>query len=281
MLFIEPSSNYPRSNESSEEVFIKGGSFNHIGGVDDTFILTINNDQYDLSRGAFKETIEDLLPFANVMVTDLKGLNRDAFFNVVNSLKMIKKSDDLYPLFKNDIEEVFKSIKDINPGTVAAYFIGCDNISDYFSDEHQCDPKCSSSLNDDNSVCEDTILIYHNGDFIALNNSNSSTCYIYIGPDEDLEFTRDNIKSLKNGNISSVILVYGNSDGSYKEITDPIPIKQLTVHDYHEHPASENGNHESNGINKTGIAIGIGFSILALIILLLILWRNSRLPYFN
>jgi hypothetical protein len=263
----------------NEEIIFKGeSSYDHIGGPNDVFMIKFDDNQYNLSRNALYESLEELNLLAEISVTDLTTDQKDCFRTVVNALKILKNSDELYGIIMLDINKIFNEIKVVKPGTVAAYFIGCKNSeeSGIFSDNLGCDPKCTSSLNDSDSslVCEDTVLIYSNGEFTSLNDSNSSNCYIYIGHDEDIDFSRKNVKELKNAGISTVVLVYGNSDGSYKEITNPLPLTQLSVHDNHNNTASENDT--KTGTNKTGIAVGLGFATLALIILILILWRNRR-----
>jgi hypothetical protein len=217
---------------------------------------------------------------AGVSIRQLTPEHTEAFKGVMEALRLLYGSQALYDLVLTDIRNVFNDVGEIKPGTVAAFFIGCFN-DDKFPGPMGCSPKCAASLPPTEGTpgyvnCDDLVLIYSGGLFSSLNEKSSSHAYIYIGDVDFQGFTSENIRELRNAGIENASLVFGNQDGTYREVSSAITVDKLPIGRENPVQSSSIQSEETNNNNGAGVVVLI--IILVIIILLaVLLYRNYYL----
>lgn len=287
------------SYSSDQSYFVKGddnkddaiNTYEHVGGEEDVFIINSQGGSFQLNRKTLKETLFDLKNHANVSVRQLNPDYTESFRSIVEALRLLYGSQALYDLVLADIRNVFSDVKDVRPGTVAAFFIGCFN-DDKFPGPMGCSPKCAASLPPSEGTpgyanCEDLVLIYTEGLFSSLNIKRSSHAYIYIEDSNFTGFTNENIHQLKDAGIENASLVFGNQDGSYREITSSLSIDQLphkveTITPTSTStltPQSSSVVPQQNEPTNTGAGAAIAIIIIIIIILLIVVLYRAYNPW--
>jgi len=281
-----------KSNEFKNKGFVSKGdtkenSYEHKGGDGDIFIIKSNNESFELSRNTLKEALIQLKEESNKEIQNLNGNNTESFRSIVETLHILYDIPELYNIIIKDIRNIFEDIKVIKPGTVSAFFLGCSS-NDNFTGPLGCNPKCVSSLKPPKnelessfSECNNLVLIYNTSSdsFNSINDKTSSHVYIFISDTTFTGFSKDNISQLENAQIKTVTLIYGEIDGSYKEISSPmaitdLPYKQLSNNSNNSNNLTDNPN-SNNTIN--GITIIFIISIILLIILIIVLYRSNMI----
>lgn len=263
-LFMEdpiPSRNVEKNKKSEEKFYLKGND-------DDDILVKSQGGSFQLLRNNFRETLKDLKTYHDKPVKDLDSSHTESFRNVVEAMRLLYGSQAIYDLVLKDIHSVFSDIKSVVPGTVAAFFIGCFS-DDQFPGPIGCSPKCVSSLPPTEgtpgySSCDDLVLVYSKGTFNSLNEKRSQHCYILIEDQDFKEFSSENIKQLKESGIESVSLIFGNPDGSYKEIKDKVAIDSLPI-------SIQSEPVKTNQTTTTMSVAGVVFSILVIILVILLI----------
>lgn len=273
------------TSSPDQSFFIKGddgktsntGTYEHVGGDEDVFIINGQGGSFQLHRNTLKETLNDLKTQAHVSVRHLSPNHTEAFRSIVEALRLLYGSQALYDLVLTDIRAVFADVKDIKPGTVAAFFIGCFS-DDKFPGPMGCSPKCAASLPPSEGTpgyanCDDLVLIYSEGLFSSLNEKRSAHAYIYISDPDFAGFTTENLRQLRAADIENVSLVFGNVDGSYREVTSALSIDQLpkkaSEADEGTVSAAQNEGDTSSS-NNAGVGIALAIIIIIIIILLFV-----------
>lgn len=277
-------------NNNEQSFFIKGddspvGTYEHIGGDDDVFIINSQGGSFQLHRATLKETLVDLKTQAHVSVRQLNPEHTESFRSIVEALRLLYGSQALYDLVLTDIRSVFSDISDIKPGTVAAFFIGCFN-DDKFPGPMGCSPKCAASLPPTEGTpgyanCDDLVLIYSDGSFSSLNEKRSTHAYIYIGDPNFTGFSSENIRQLRDAEIENTSLIFGNQDGSYREVTGALPLDQLPRKAESVSPSAETqiNNTTDTNTNNNNNGAGLVFAIIIIIIIILLLIILYRAYY--
>ena len=271
----------PSSNNQS--YFIKGDdvtdSYQHVGGDDDVFIINGPSESFQLHRNTLKEALEELKTQANVPLRQLNSQYTESFRSIVEALRLLYGSQAVYDLILTDIRNVFSDIKDVRPGTVAAFFIGCFN-DDKFPGPMGCSPKCAASLPPTEGTpgynnCEDLVLIYSDGLFSSLNEKQSTHAYIYIGDPNFQGFSIENIRQLRDAGVENATLIFGNEDGSYREVTSSLPIDKLPILSETSQnnltPSADNTPSSSSSDESSNTNTGLIFAIIIIIIIILLL----------
>lgn len=235
--------------------------FEYKGGPDDIFDIKRDSNTFQLSRTVLKSSLESLKTKSSVFIRDLDPYHTELFKSIIEAMKFLQTTQPVYEIVVADIRSVFSDVPHIKPGTVGAAFIGCFN-DDKFPGPLGCSPKCVSSIQpaDDtpgHSNCDDLVLIYSDSHFSPLNDKHSSHAYIYLENNFNT-FTSQNISELREAGVTNVSLIYGNPDGSYREITSPQSLESL--------PATTTEENSSSAAGATAIIILI---IVIIIILLL------------
>jgi len=283
-----------------ESFFTKGeepqrsstSTYDHVGGDEDIFINNTQGGSFRLHRKTLKEALQELKTQEYVSVRQLSPEHTESFRSIVEALRLLYGSQALYDLILTDIRNVFSDIKDIRPGTVSAFFIGCFN-DDKFPGPMGCSPKCAASLPPTEGTpgynnCDDLVLIYSDGLFSSLNEKRSPHAYIYIGDTNFSGFSTENIRQLREAGIENASLIYGNQDGSYREVTGALSIDQLPHRvDSADVNKSDNTSQVTNSTTTTTTttnnAAGIIFAIIIVVIiilLLVVLYRNYNPKWF-
>lgn len=257
-----------------QSFFTKGddNSYEHIGGEDDVFIINGQGGSFQLHRKTLKETLHELKTQAHVSVRHLSSEHTESFRSIVEALRLLYGSQALYDLVLTDIRAVFSDVNDVKPGTVSAFFIGCFS-DDKFPGPMGCNPKCAASLPPVEGTpgyanCDDLVLIYSEGMFSSLNEKRSAHAYIYISDANFPGFSLENIRQLRTADIEHASLIFGNADGSYREVTSALPLDQLPQR-------ASDGNVttqqlESDGDDNGGAGAGIALAIVIIVIIILL-----------
>lgn len=296
---VRRNGNQNASYNTDQSFFVKGeeiqnghtGSYEHVGGEEDIFIINGQGGSFQLHRKTLKDTLSDLKTQANVSVRQLSPEHTESFRSIVEALRLLYGSQALYDLVLTDIRAVFSDIKDVKPGTVAAFFIGCFN-DDKFPGPMGCSPKCAASLPPAEGTpgytnCDDLVLIYSEGLFSSLNEKRSSHSYIYIGDADFSGFTVENIRQLREAGIENSSLIFGNQDGSYREVTsaltlDQLPRKLESETSKLQSSATNNQpapNNTENSNTTSGAGIVFAIIIIVIIILLLVVLYRAYNPW--
>lgn len=253
----------------------------------DVFVVESSQGTYHLHRSALKECLLSLKPYAEVYINKLPIELNDSFKSILETLKLLHGSKAYHDVVLKDIQDIFvKNVKSIRPGTVAAFFAGCFN-DDGLSGPNGCHLKCAMALHgipaedinkDFISVCEDMVLIYNNGNFGSINEKDSKFAYIYVDAKDFDGFTKENIETLKTSGIYQVALIFGNEDGTYKEVGTSISVHDLPLKSK-SNKNTENNNND-NGDNNNTDNSGIWIVIVVAVVILLLLFLVYRQSYF-
>jgi hypothetical protein len=279
----------PQTETESEDLTPKESTDGN-SGEDDVFVVESNQGTYHLHRSALKECLSSLKPYAEVYINKLPVELNDSFKSILETLKLLHGSKAYYDVVLKDIQDIFvKNVKRIKPGTVAAFFAGCFN-DDGLSGPNGCHLKCAMALHgipsedinkDFISVCEDLVLIYNNGNFGSINEKQSAFAYIYVDAKDFHGFTKKNIETLKSSGIYDVALIFGNEDGTYKEVGTSISVHDLPLKSKSSKKSGkktgkndDNGNGDNNNSDNSGIWIVIVVAVVILLLLFLV-YRQS------
>jgi len=240
------------TSESDNVTEIKNESayYEKISEKDDIYLVHTKDRSYELHRKRLIKTLKDLHQYAHLSISQLDVQQTELLASTIETTRVLYNTNALKDLVLKDIQEIYGHIKNPIPGTVGAFFIGCFNNDD-FKGPLGCNPRCAASILKCDGVtfeCGDTILIYSKNQFKPLNNKVTTHAYIYIDDDKFVKFNKYQLGLLNKSGIKSVTMIYGNPDGSYREITNEIQL------DYHE---CDNNN--------------IGWIVLIIILALLII----------
>jgi hypothetical protein len=285
MIDPAPVEQRPEPTSEIQRFFFKGetknDTYEKIGGSDDLYNVKTPTGAFQLSRASLKETLLELKQHAKVSVLHLDPVQTESFRVIVEALRLLFGSQALYDLVLADIRDIFSDITDIKPGTVAAYFIGCFS-DDKFPGPAGCSPKCAASLppaegTPGYTTCDDLVLIYADGTFNSLNDKRSKHVHIYIDAPEFKGFTSENIKQLRDAEIETASLIFGNPDGSYREVTSPLALDMLPIQAQAQTQTVQTSSTPTSTSttttdNTTGIIFAVVLAIV-IIVLLFVLYR--------
>lgn len=206
--------------------------YEKISDTEDIYLIRTENGSFEYHRKNLIETLTELHNSAHVPVSQLNDSQTALLASTTEVTRILYNSNALKDLIMKDVQNIFSDIKNPIPGTVAAFFVGCFN-DDKFTGPIGCNPRCAASsllkCDGENFECSDTILIFSNNQFRTLNKNKSNKAYIYIQSPTFTMFSPNNIQNLKDSGIQSAILIYGNKDGSYREVTGEMSIDKLPV----------------------------------------------------
>lgn len=247
-------------------------------GADNLQFNTKDGQPFKLNRETLRSTLNDLKAYGSTMVAKLPKVQATTFKNIVDIMGVVYDTQGLYDIVLSDIRSVFTKTDELVPGTLEAFFIGCYN-DDKFTGPMGCNPKCAAGLPPPDgtpgySQCEDLVLIYADGSFSALNEQVSAHTYIYVGETDFKGFSTDNIRSLREANISQVTVVYGGPNGVYREVTGKLSLEQLpSTGGVNPSSSTAATQTTSSTVNGAGVALVI-ILIVIIILLLIALWAR-------
>lgn len=177
-------------------------------------VLTVNTEEgfFQLHRNILKGTLEELKKVSTTYIKNLTPDHKESFESTVDALRLIYGSESIFNIVVNDIQSVFSDIKNIIPGTVAAFFSGFYNDVEFVG---------QSWIQN----CKDLILNYIDDSLYSLNEKQSNHAYIYFDPSKVIGFTKKNIHQLSAAGIKNASLLYRNNDGIYAP--NSVPINEL------------------------------------------------------
>ena len=214
-------------------------SYEKISDEEDLYIIRTKGKSHYLYRQRLIDTVTELHDYAHVQISQLEKPQAKLLSSTIEATRILYNSNVLKILILDDIQRIFSDIKNPTPGSVSAFFLACFNNDD-FNGPLGCNPRCAaSSLKCDTFECSDNILVYSNHEFNSLNDKQTSHAYIYIESPTFVTFQPHEVQMLRDANISTVTLIYGNANGTYLEVTN-----KMSIHDL---PLSQNTTTASTG----------------------------------
>lgn len=222
---VRITTNQERKNKN-KKFFYKGADKNL--GSNDVFIVKNQNGSFQFNRNTFRETVSDLKSQSNTPVRKLDSKHLEMLKNVLEALKIVNNSKEVYDLAIKDIQDIFSDVRDVKPGTVSSFFIGCFNtFSNSFPGPMGCNPRCAGSITPQGlAECDDLVLIYSEGTFNSLNNKTAEHAYIYIDDPKFQGFNQEEISKLRNSGVKNITLVF-NQNGAFN-LSNTISIDELS-----------------------------------------------------
>jgi len=242
-------------------------------GNDDIIIIKRKDDSLQLHRTALRETLSELKKVTTVAVSNLDPEKSQLLQSIIEVTKALYNTPKLYDLVLKDIATIFHDVKEVVPGTVGAFFVGC-FTDDKFPGPQGCNPKCVASVPPTEGTlgfkhCDELVIIYNDGKFGALNEKKSDKAYIYISDENFSGFNADNIKQLKESGVQSASLIFGTANGAYREVTGNLSLDQLPIQ------INTTSDTQSSSSNAVGIVV---FIIIIAIIIALLVYLFYYLP---
>ena len=182
----------------------------------------VGNVKYN--RSVAIKDLELLRQHAKVQVNKLDAEQLSKFYKILRVDKELKNDPDLRVIFLKDVNKIFHDLKDVEPGTVGAFFIKC-------SEDFDCDPACENSIfNSDRPRCNHLILFYSKEDqrFREVNSVTSpSICYIYVNGRKNQfnGFSKEDIKNLQSYKCKGYVILYQDYKNQINK--QPITLDQL------------------------------------------------------
>lgn len=218
-------------------------------GVDVDTVASLNNsddsdnhqrESFVTSDGEniidFKQIRQYLLtfkPYGLQPIVDLP-LHLTTMFKSFNFFMInVQKNDSIYEKVRTLIKEIFPYEDTIIiPGTINAYFIGCQ--CSLLGDERGCDPECVNNLPAMvdgkvlTSACADYVLVYTDSQLLSLHEGSktSSVAWVYV-PVTFTFFDASSYKQLQDYDISIVNLLRANAEGKYTLVEDKVALTSL------------------------------------------------------
>ena len=277
---------HPHQQQQQTSQQSGGKDFEHIGGADDSYNINGEYGPFVMHRDALRRSLTELKSQSNVLIRNLSAHHKKIFDDVVETTRVLNKSQALYDLVLADIRTVFCDIADMRPGTVGAFFCGCFS-PDKFNGPMGCSPKCTASLTPTEGTpgynnCDDGVFLYKDGTFTALNEKRSPHIYVYLSDPHFVAFKPINIVQLKDAGVEYATLFYTHEDGSYKDVTNPIPIDKLPVSTDNVNPLNEEGviivppPNETTYNNTAAIVVGVLVGILIIIAIAVLIYISMQ-----
>lgn len=249
--------NTPQSEISDKKLFVKGN--------DNNFDIILNGEVFSLDRKSFISMLKELKTKSNIKILNLDK-NSKTYLNDIIDLINTLKPTQYFKIIKEDIDNIFGDIKDIQIGSVASYF----TYSDSKLKNSECDPKNILSLVNPGSSCDDSSLLYADNIFHFLMNKKTPHAYIYIMNQLFNGFSEENIKELALENITHVTIIVGDNKNNYKTITDKISLSNIPKKPITTVIQKEIGSSNITTVNNSLIIILIIVALIILIILFII-----------
>jgi hypothetical protein len=244
----------------------------------DVFTVQSADGPLQVDRGLLRETLIRLKGDAQTLVNQLSAEKTEDFKSVMEALRALYNSPSAHEVMLNDIRREFENISPIKPGTVAAFFVGC-FTGDKFPGPIGCSPKCVASIFPTSgtpgySQCDDLVLIYFDGVFSSLNEKRSAHAYIYVGESNFNGFSVENVKQLRDSGIENASIIFGNPDGTFREVTSVLALDQLPKQNGKgiRNAGQTGSNGTSSGSNTDGNSNGsMGGGVVLLIIIIVVI----------
>jgi hypothetical protein len=211
--------------------------------------------------------VKELKLKANTKILELDKNSKDYLNSIIDLINTLKPTE-YFNVIKDDINNVFSDVKDIQIGTVASYF----TFSDSKLKNIECDPKNVLSLVNPGSSCNDSSLLYADNTFHFLMNKRTAHAYIYVMNQVFNGFSEENIKELASENITHVTIIVGDNKNNYKTIAEKISLRELPKKNVVPSMAATNpmGMTTTTSSTTTTNTLFIILIVIALIILIIL-----------
>jgi hypothetical protein len=269
----------------------------------------INEDVYEIEELFFKGTevngvkilytdelenkVRDLYDYKDTLIEDLPAKQKAIIIEVMNLVDTLKEDVDEYRKFYNLAQRVFAGVKNIQPKTVAAYFLGCSLNKEGVQ---TCSILCTGSMPkpESESTCNHNILwiIYNNEsfNFLEINMLEDSTEETIIYTDfQDYEsfpgFSAEEKRKLKNQyGVKNLRLVSRDNENEYLDLLGSIvnlsDVKNRTTltraSSFSKITDMEDRNTDSTSYNYTALWVALGVLVLALVIFVMFYFMFYR-----
>ena len=238
-------------------------------------VTTHHSISTDLTDLRYK--LQHLRRISNQRISSLSDSDKQIFQDFVGTVSLLHDTDE-YQLFHHEVMELFGDIRDPDPGTVAAYCVGC---RDYSS----CSLQCIESLPDPQrptNLCNYNVAILEtNGGVPRLKmvNRRGSTedCIVYSS---STEITDEEKRVLEKNGIRNIHIVRDKEDLHISSF-DFAPLESFVSQEndegdygsgsdnreYNKHNNMDTDNEDSND-GKLGTFGGIILLLLLFIVVL-------------
>ena len=224
--------------------------------------------------GALRSTLLQLKKVANEKIKTLNDTERHNFHYIVQQVQKNYVVSETYDKLYQTFTDVFGDVKDISPGTVAAYIIGCAE-KNAPSGPNGCSAVCVGSApapNTDTSQCNArAVWAYrdeNNYTLISLSPSLSKDAIIYIDNKETFRgLNHLEKKKLDEWQIETIAVAsYDVATKSYREIVPRVPLARA--------PNRVDVEPSNFGSSKNPNAV---FFVLLLVLLLIVIYIGWRI----
>lgn len=291
-VYIEPVNSSPdeevgfvtKGNDVTRAQLMAASSING-----DQIIVNLGSDQvYTGSRANIRENMADLAKLASTPIHLLNDKSRGMMESVSSLLYSVRSLPVLYESLNADVQSIFGGVHPVFPGTVGAFFMGC-QTEDNWTGTPGCNPKCANSFapNGEMYTCNSSVFHYEesevngvtHGVLHMLHKSESPHAYIYVKPGFKMMYHR-NVKCLRDIKITDVTLIQGVLQGNNinYEMGEPVKIEDLPVYpltNLEKMPTDDVTTMTEDDVygGSTWMwAIGIGALLLLLILAILYLY---------
>jgi hypothetical protein len=237
----------------------------------------------------FKEINDSLHRLSTISTKPLKNLSPEEMkdYNLLTSNISRLYGTDGYNLLYKEIVNHFPDEKNIIPGSVAGYFIGCKATTNFtYGDECSILHLTGAPYfqdNGDQKTCSKSVYLapFDNGytfSELTVGDKDDTTAIVYITP-PFRGFSKNEIFELETKGIKNVIVSYYNENSNQYTVsniteTSALPIRTEERLDK-KLIRSENGNSSNSSCSMTTIA-GIIILLLIIAIVVYIGYRYSK-----
>jgi hypothetical protein len=275
----------------------------HKGGTDD--MMSLSGFSSDVAPVPVKETVSrfvsskgeqiiDFQQFHHYLVLfkkyglqpiqDLPAQQQVNFKEFNEFMQKVRENPEIYAQARSMIKEVFPYENTIIiPGTMNAYFIGC-QCSSFDDDIRGCDPKCVNNLpaivngKVIPNACNDYVLVYYQGELQSLHEGTgkSTIAWIYV-PRDFTTFDESSLRQLHDYGITTLNLLRADDEGKYSTIDENVPLNTLLPATVSDRNLTVNPSNPSSPANNT-ILGWVLLVICILIIIGIVIWLfwNAR-----
>jgi len=232
------------------------------------YVAKSGEDNLDLNK--IRLSLLQLKNVANEKIRSLNDNDRHAFHYIVQQVQKNYDISDSYEKLYQAFTEIFGDIKDIKPGTVAAYIIGCAEKNGAKGCSAICVGSAPAPHTDMNQCDYRVIWAYYDGGYtlISLAPSLSKDALIYVDSREPFRgLSALEKKKLEEWHIETVAVAsYDSTTKSYREL-----VPRTTIARIPDRVVVEPSNFATGG-NPNAV-----FFVLLLVLLLIVIYVGWRL----
>lgn len=276
------SENYFLIDKSNRSSYLENFSFkgeNEVSATDENFYISSGENKLKIDRNAFRLHLEKMKSVVDVQIFKLSEADNQILQSIIEVTRLISRNDSLYPIIIKDIQDIFNDVETIIPGSVGAFFIGCNKESE-FSGPLGCDPRCANSLPppgnfESYSKCKDSVYMFSGGEIRILIDQLSSHCYLYIDTDNYSKLNDDHIKFLTRKGINEVTLVIGSK--TYDHVSNRIALANVISYmDQNYVKKTESTEESSSNTNYSAYFLIFLLLIIILIIIFVVIFFRTK-----